>query len=216
MDGVLVDSEPLHLRALKMTFATVGIMLTRSEAQANMGRSTRDFLKEVFNRHHITRSPDEVYRDHKRRLLQLYQKNVIPIDGALERIQDIRASGLKLALASSSDRDLIDTVLTKFSLHSTFHVVVSGEEVDRAKPYPDIFFKSAVLLELDPSECLVIEDSEAGVRAATTAGMICIGFQSPHSHSQNLNDAHIIVDRLSSSEIDRLVKIDRSDSEYGF
>ncbi len=205
MDGVLVDSELLHLRALKITFAVMGVVLTEAACRQNMGRSTRDFLKTIIGDHGLEVSLDSVYIDHKRRLLQLYRNHVKPMEGATDLISMCQRAGIKLALASSSDKELIDVVLSKFSWQSIFKVVVSGEDVEKPKPHPAIFVKSADMLGFHPSECLAIEDSSAGVQSALAAGMICVGFKSPHSPYQDFRGADLILDDLSELNIEHWV-----------
>jgi HAD superfamily hydrolase (TIGR01509 family) len=101
-----------------------------------------------------------------------------------------------MALASSSTQRVIDTVLEKLALVGVFDPVVSGEEVEHGKPAPDIFLRTAGLLEIPPETCLVIEDSANGVRAAKAAGMVCIGFRNPNSGAQDLSAADAIVASL--------------------
>lgn len=196
MDGVIVDSEPLHVKAERQTMAPYGVEVAEKEMQGYMGRTPKILLRELIKRYRLDAALETIYTSHKMNLLTLYQNEVEPIPGALGLICDLVREGKDLALASSSDNDLISVVLDKFCLSPSFNVVVSGEEVVRVKPYPDIFLEATRRLGYDSRECIVIEDSKAGVRASKSAGIPCVGFRSPHSKNQDLSEAEIIIDDL--------------------
>ena len=105
-----------------------------------------------------------------------------------------------LALASSSPRRIIDLFTSKTSTQSYFEFLLSGEEVPNGKPEPDIFLEAARRLGAAPAECVVIEDSANGVQAAVAAGMRCIGFQNPHSGTQDLKMADLVVDHFGKEK----------------
>jgi len=201
MDGVIVDSEPLHIRAEHQTFAGFGLKLEDEEFFEYMGRTPRILLQGIIDKYHLDTSADALYPVHMRNLKTLYQSGVLLMKGAMPLIEELSAAGIRLALASSSDQVLIDTVLDKFDLKSYFHVVVSGQHVARIKPHPDIFLMAARHLNLPPADCLVIEDSTNGIRAARAAGMACVGFRSPNSHNQTYDIADRVVDSLSELNV---------------
>jgi HAD superfamily hydrolase (TIGR01509 family) len=205
MDGVIVDSEPLHVRAEMETFAPFGIDVTREELQRYMGRTSRMLLEDFIEKYRLDTTLEDLYSVHKMHLLRLYEDDVEAIPGVMRLMNELQNAEVDLALASSSDHDLIASVLEKFQLASYFKVVVSGEEMDRAKPHPDIFLETSRRLDILPEMSVVIEDSNAGVRAAKAAGMVCVGFRSPHGHGQDLNEADLIVDDLREIRYERLV-----------
>ncbi|MFH1942555.1 MAG: HAD family phosphatase [bacterium] len=205
MDGVIVDSEPLHVEAEKQTFALFGIDVVEDELRKYMGRTSRILLEDFIERYQLDTTLEDLYSVHKMNLLRLYNDDVEVIPGVIRLIEELQSADVDLALASSSDHDLITSVLEKFQLAPFFKVVVSGEEMDRAKPHPDIFLETSRRLDIPPEMSIVIEDSNAGVRAAKAAGMVCIGFRSPHSHGQDLNEADLIVDDLKEIGYERLV-----------
>jgi len=207
MDGVIVDSEPLHVRAERQTLASYGVELVEQELQSYMGRTSAMLLSDFIEKYRLDATLEEIYPKHKANLLRLYRDEVQPITGALELISDLTRAKVDLALASSSDKDLISSVLEKFNLSSFFKVVVSGEEMEQTKPHPGIFLEAARRLGYDPEECVVIEDSNAGVRAAKSAGIPCVGFQSPHSKNQDLSEADLIIDDLRAVDTERLTML---------
>jgi len=196
MDGVIVDSEPLHIEAERKTLAPYGIKLEENELQKYMGRTPKVLLEDIIEKYRLNTTIEEIYPVHKKNLLNLYKNEVELIPGVLELITDLDSEGVALALASSSDKVLILSVLEKFHLSDFFKVIVSGEEVKNVKPSPDIFLKTAQKLGYSPGECAVIEDSSAGVRSARSAGMVCVGFRSPHSKGQDITEAELVIDDL--------------------
>ncbi len=197
MDGVIVDSEPLHVKAERETLAPYGIKLEESELQKYMGRTPKVLLEDVIKKHHLNTTIEKIYPVHMKNLLNLYKNEVELIPGVLELITELNSEGVGLAVASSSDKILILSVLEKFHLSNFFKVVVSGEEVKNVKPSPDIFLKTAEKLGYSPGECVVIEDSSAGVRSARSAGMVCVGFRSPHSKGQDIAEAELVINDFS-------------------
>ena len=113
-----------------------------------------------------------------------------PIPGIIELLDEIKRARVKIGLASSSVRSFIALVLNNLEINHYFDAVVSGEDVKRSKPQPDIFLKAAEKLQVSPDACLVIEDSQHGVKAAIQAGMTCIGFNNPNSGSQDLSRSY--------------------------
>jgi len=202
MDGVIVDSEPLHIRAERDTLEPYGVEITDDELQSYMGRTPKIVLENIIQKYQLSVSIEEIYPLHRKTLMNYYREEVISIPGALDLIYRLYGSDINLALASSSDIELIELVLDKFSLNSFFKVVVSGENVARAKPCPDIFLEVLKQLKCQAQECVVIEDSRAGVRAAKAAMIPCVGFRSPNSKNQDLQEAQLIVNDLHCIEID--------------
>jgi len=198
MDGVLTDSEPLHVQAEKETFASFGVTLKPSDLYRYMGRTPRILIQGIIEQYGLNIHADALYPRHSERLRNLYRSRAEPIPGALEFLRRCLRQGLKLGLASSSEMNLIRIVLQKFQLKDSFHAVTSGDEVGRVKPDPDIFLLTAKKLNCPPKRCAVIEDSGAGVRAAKAAGMFCVGFKGINSPEQDLSPADIQVDDFRS------------------
>ena len=120
-----------------------------------------------------------------------------PIDGIRELLAELKALNIPAAIASSSPPVFIKAVLRKFDLLDHFECVVSGEEVERGKPAPDVYLKAAELLGVKPQDCMVLEDARHGVAAAKAAGMKCIGFVNPNSGNQDLSQADYVVHAVS-------------------
>ena len=198
MDGVLIDSEPIHAVVVERIFEAYGIEISREEHQAFIGGTSRAMwaaLKQQFN---LSVSIDELLREDQDRYMKKLRstQNLQPIDGAEQIIRYAKNHGLPLGLASSSTRENIDLVLSKLGYTEYFETTLSGEEVRQSKPSPEIFLKVAKSLNRNPENVLVIEDSENGTIGAKKAGMMCIGHRNASSGKQNLSGADWVVDNL--------------------
>ncbi|MFC1502208.1 HAD family hydrolase [bacterium] len=198
MDGVLVDSEPLHIKAEQRTFASFGLSISDAEFRSYMGRTVRIMLSEIIQKYNLNTTLESIYPIHQKNLALLYKEEVESIPGISRLIRDCKKRNYRMAIASSSDKVLIQSVLDKFQWAPYFEAVVSGEEINRTKPFPDIFLEAARRLKVDPISCAVIEDSTAGVQAAKAAGMMCIGFSSPNSPGQDLSKADLLIHDIPS------------------
>ena len=214
MDGVLIDSEPVHVKAEMKTFAAHGVKLTVEALQANMGKGMREFFAELIGKCELKIHVDDLVLEHKKTLAMLYSEEVAVMPGARELIDSCRNEALTLAVASSTDRDLILMILGKLKMLTVFDVIVSGEEVANYKPSPDIFLETVRRLNLLPEECVIIEDSSAGVNAAESARIPCIGFRSPNSGPQDLSSARLIVDSLTALDTHCLRRVVSGYSEH--
>ncbi|MFC5449900.1 HAD family hydrolase [Paenibacillus aestuarii] len=194
MDGVIIDSEPLHFRSDQLLMKTFGIEMSVADLEVYVGMRDPDMLTQIILKYGLKTSLPELLSmqlNHKISLLR--EKDAFAIDGIVDLIQSISDHHIQIGLASSSSRAFIEAVLDKLGIASNFDCIISGYEVEKGKPDPDIFLKAASLLGVSPEHCLVIEDSGHGVKAAKAAGMKCIGFQNPNSGNQDLSNADMIV-----------------------
>ena len=206
MDGVIIDSEPLHSRVKMETFAHFGLPFDEGDLAQYMGRTSVDIFSDVLKKEHRTDvSVQEIVNYKHAHYLELAVGGALEaIPGSLELIARLRAAGVPLALATSSWRRVVDAILVQFDLTEAFASVISGSELPKSKPDPAIYRLSAEALGVDPRKCVVLEDTAAGVVAAKGAGMYCIGFRSPHSGVQDLSRADEIVDDLATIDVAKL------------
>ena len=174
LDGLLVDSEPIWFEVEGAFLARHGHLWTRELAVAGMGQGTPNTLRrmrELFGVDiDVARDTDRIVDGMIARAAAM---RLMP--GAAALIEWGRARGLPMAVASSSPRRLIEAVVAHKGLRDRFEVVLSGQEVARAKPWPDVFLGAAERLAVPIAECVVLEDSLAGVEAAVAAGARVIG-----------------------------------------
>lgn len=205
MDGVIIDSEPLHFESDRMVMRDFGIELTDEELNRYVGVDNPQIWSELKEKYKISTSIEDLLkRQHANKLKLLRTRRLQTIKGINELILDLKSKGIAIALASSSSMDFIRLVLRKLGITECFDVIVSGEQVVKSKPAPDIFLKTAELLNISPSDCVVLEDSKHGVTAAKNAGMKCIGFINPNSGNQDLSNADKIVSTVEGLEYESL------------
>ncbi|MBA5850414.1 HAD family phosphatase [Clostridium sp. cel8] len=199
MDGVIIDSEPDHLEINKRMFKELNINISDEEMRNFVGATTMSLWNKILNKYNLPYSLDELVSIDKNLYIEKLRKDVDkkPIDGVADLIKQLHDKNLKMAVASSSPMNVIKIITSKFNLKSYFHNLITGDEVKRSKPAPDIFLKAADTLNVSPKECIVIEDSKNGVTAAKDAGMYCIGFRNLNSGNQDLSRADVVVDHFN-------------------
>lgn len=174
MDGVIVDSEPVHEQAFRDVFREMGYGETHGiDFPRYYGRSDRALWVDFIERHQPPWSLEELTEWKQRRFLEMIRRDQ-PIFHGLPELLEKLAPRYRMAVASGSLHPVIDEVLAMRDLRRFFPVVVSIQDVPRGKPKPDVFLRAADLLEVAPGDCCVVEDSAAGVEAALAAGMAVI------------------------------------------
>ena len=206
LDGVIVDTAHYHFIAWKRLAKELGIDFTEAENEQLKGVSRMRSLEIILELGNLRLSQEEMERlaNKKNQWFVDYINAMKPDEifpGVKEMIQNIRASGIKIALASSSKN--ADTVLTLLNIKNLFDVIVDGTMITHTKPDPEIFLLAAKKLNLPPAECLVFEDAEAGVEAAIAAGMKCIGVGS----TQQLSRANVVVAKTPDFDIQKIKNI---------
>ncbi len=200
MDGVLIDTEPLHRHAFFTQFAELGIQVSTAEYATFLGQSTRNVFQHLQRQFRLNQDVETLLL-RKRALFNEAFDTDATLDllpGARTLLDDLRQHSVPLALASSASKATIGRVFARFELAPYFgSAVVSGEDFPRSKPDPAIFLRAAELAGAPPANCVVIEDSENGVAAAKAAGMYCIGYASPHSTGQHLDRADRVIQHFS-------------------
>ncbi len=182
MDGVLIDSEPLWRRAEIEQFATVGLRLKEADCLETQGLRIDEAVAFWFERAPWTGpTSDAVAAAIVERMVQLIESEGEPMPGVLDALDWAAASRWRLALASSSSKRLIETVLGRFDLTGRFEIRRSAEDEQFGKPSPDVYRSAARDLRLDPGACVAIEDSAHGVASALAAGMPCIAIPPPET-----------------------------------
>lgn len=209
MDGVLINSEPLHFDFESKFFKSLGITVSREQHETFVGTTAKTMWTIIKQTHNLPYSVSELILKGQSDFL-IYLENIKflePVQGITGLLKRLIDAGYNLALASSSPHLLINYILSNCNLDKYFVVRVSGDDVNSGKPDPEIFLKTAELTGVKPKDCLVIEDSANGVHAAVKAGMKCIGYSNPGSGNQDLSEANLIIksfQKLTISKIEGL------------
>lgn len=186
MDGVIVDSEPLSDQHEAMLFPQLGIDLSQMSPQRSFrGMNAKTLWTTLKVEYQLQDSLEDLIK-HGRASYMSFLENLpeIPIvPGTRELIQALSETDAKLALASSGNPKRVALFLERLELARYFEIVVHGDDVVHGKPNPEVFLIAAHRLSIKPNSCVVIEDSTAGISAAKTAGMLCLGFGGlAHNH----------------------------------
>ena len=180
MDGVLVDTEHLWDEVREELTDEWGGRYTPEAQRAMMGMSSLEWSRHLHEVVGLREPPDVINAEVVRRMLARYELELPVVEGAVEAVRALHAAGYVLAVASSSNRELIDAVLRRLTLDAAFAVTVSSEEVARGKPAPDVYLEAARRLGAAPERCAAIEDSASGIRAAHAAGMRVLAYPNRH------------------------------------
>lgn len=210
MDGLVVDSEPLWLRAEMDVFGRLGVTLDAEECERTKGLRLDDVVAFWHERKPWSgaSSRSEVEAQLVARVAELLREEGRALPGVHEALARARAGGRPIALASSSPRVLIDAVLARLGLERAFDVVQSAETEPLGKPHPSIFLTTAARLGVAPTDCVVLEDSLTGVIAAKAARMACVAVPMGHpQHDPRFAIADAVVGSLLDVTHELLTKI---------
>ena len=207
MDGVIIDSEPIHFEVDMQTMREFGVNISKDELNKYVGTTNEYMLNDLINKYKIQKSIKEIL-EYKMELTirRIKETKINAISGIPELLISLKHNNIKTAIGSSSPKELIITVIEKFQLGKYFDCIVSGDEVKEGKPKPDIYLEVSKRIGVNPEECIVIEDSRNGVLAAKNAGMKCFGFRNVNSGNQDLSKADIIVDSIRNIDI-QIIKV---------
>jgi len=199
MDGVLVDTEHLWDDVREELTNEWGGRYTPAAQEAMMGMSSHEWSRYLHEVVGLREQPETINAEVVRRMLARYEDELPVVPGAVDAVRRLHREGLRLAVASSSNRELIDAVLRRLRLAALFGVTVSSEEVGRGKPAPDTFLAGARALGLEPQEAVVFEDALAGVEAGRAGGFLfVVGIdRTGQADALRKHGADIVVDDLA-------------------
>jgi len=208
LDGVLLDSESAWVEVKKQfTEESGGRWEDRARVEM-LGMSSTEWSRYMHDELGVPVSPEEISSEVAKRLMQRYRRRLPLLPGAVEAVRSM-ASEWPLALATSSNRNVIDLVLSESGLADAFAATVSSEEVDRGKPAPDVYLEAAKQLGVEPTACVAIEDSTNGIRSAHAAGMAVVAVPNrdfpPEADALALADLELdSLEQLSPQRVERL------------
>jgi beta-phosphoglucomutase len=195
IDGVLVASYQPHFESWRAITRELGSEMTEAQFVETFGWTSREIIRHFWPQ--LASSPAEVARiDQRKEALyrELIRAHFPPMDGAVELIDALAADGFRLAVGSSGPRENVELTVEKLGRRGKFQAAISGSDVTRGKPDPQIFQLAAQRLNLPPEHCLVIEDAPAGVAAAKAAGAKCLGLAG--GPPRDLSAADLVVHSL--------------------
>jgi len=200
MDGVIINSEPLHQKAYYKMFSDLSIDVTPQQYEAFTGQSTLNVCKQVCHIFNLKETPETLVAMKRKHYEVIFKndKTFSLIDGVLDLIKDYHANGLTLILASSASMPSIERIFKRFDLNKYFKAKFSGADLKASKPHPEIFIKAAQASGYKNSECMVIEDSTNGIKAANAAHIFCVAYNSEHSKNQDYTTANLVINHFAA------------------
>jgi HAD superfamily hydrolase (TIGR01509 family) len=203
LDGVIVDSEQVWDEVREAYVRETGGTYTDESARDMMGMSSPEWSRYMAEALRVPGTPEEINAAIVERMLARYGEAPPLLPGALEAVRRIGAS-VPLAIASSSNRELIDVVLRASGLAADFRATVSSEEVPRGKPWPDVYLEAARRLGVDPARCGAVEDSHNGIRSAKAAGMRVVAVPNAHypPDDEALELADVVVPSIDELQVE--------------
>lgn len=209
MDGVLVDSEPHHMEIEKKLFRKYDLQVSDKEHQSYMGMAGNEMWENLNHNHQAGLDVPEMVRLNYLECNNHFSlmEKIEPMPGLLPLLEAIQKADVPMALASSAGIETIAIILEKTGLRNYFSHVVSGSMVEKSKPEPDVFLYTARLLQTAPQQCLVIEDSVNGVKAAKAAGMFCVAYSGSPASPAEIPLADVQIKHFN--ELERMLKTHR-------
>lgn len=209
MDGVIIDSEPLHHYAYHRMFEDVNIKVSDKQYESFTGQSTINICKKLCDIFQLEETPEYLVSLKRKHYEYVFEndKDFDLIDGVLDLIKDYHSNGLTLVLGSSASMPGIERVFKRFDLNKYFIAKLSGADLKASKPHPEIFIKAAEVSGFKTSECIVIEDSTNGIEAANGAGIFSVGFDSVHSKNQDYTNANLVIKDFKEIAFSKIKKL---------
>jgi HAD superfamily hydrolase (TIGR01509 family) len=207
-DGVLVETEEIYFNMNRAFIRGRGGDFDLKYYERFIGLSSDLMWRELKEKFGLKESVPELIaleKEHKTRALAA--ASLQRVAHVADFIQELKKAGVSLSVASSGRKDNVHSILEKIALKDNFSAIVTGEDITRGKPAPDIFLKAAELSGFLPEQSVVIEDSRNGTLGAKAAGMRCVGFINPHSGNQDLSQADLRISSFDDVELRRFFSL---------
>jgi beta-phosphoglucomutase len=196
MDGVLIDSYDAHFQSWREIAAAEGFDFTEELFAHGFGRTSREIIREVWGRDSISDEEIVAIGNRKEEAFRRLIEHKFPVmPGIVDALRVLHQAGFRLAVGSSGPPQNVELALHHLDGNKVFNAVVTGDDVKRGKPDPQVFTLAAERLGVAPSRCAVIEDAPAGIAAANSAGMASIGFASTGRRPDELTAARTIIQK---------------------
>ena len=209
LDGTMIDNNSFHLKAWQEFYKKRNRTLTEEEYKEHFnGKTNTDVLAYVFEQP-LSPQENEAYTNEKEDLYRvIYEPHIKPVKGLLHLLQELHDAGIPMAIATSGIKVNIDYMFDHLDVKHFFREVVYSKDIKKGKPDPEIYFITAKKLNMIPGNCVVFEDSVAGIRSAKDAGMKVVAIATTHDPGElTLADKLIYdYDEISIKDIHQLVK----------
>ncbi len=204
MDGVIVDSNPAHKIALKQFCEKYGHHLSDEQLRTRIyGRTNKDWITNVFGK--LEAQQLKKYADEKEQLFrELYADTIRAVDGLPDFLKQLDEQKLDRAIATSAPIENVDFTLEKTGLRKYFRTILDESFVERGKPDPEIYLKTAAALGYAPDHCIVLEDSLSGVKSGKAAGCKVVGITTTHT-AEELSETDLVIQDFKGLDPKKLI-----------
>ena len=213
MDGTIVDTEPIYEEISREFYEKYGFELSQEDYDRHLGANLEDIWTDILERHQVKEefSHYKIEDFMEAHIHSCYQglaeaEDLELMPGIKDWFEFFKNHGYKMIIASSSYEPVIEHIYQRFDLERYMEGYVDGNAVENGKPAPDIFHKAAAELGLKAEECLVIEDSEKGVKGASKAGAKVVGFNQAQAENQDLSSADLVIEEYSQKTLQKVLK----------
>ncbi len=206
MDGVLADTATIHFKSRVMVANELGVKMTKKFFEETFGQQSIPIMRKLvgpnINQLDVEKFvalKEKYYRD-------MVKDEIKPLLGVINLIKSLKKKNSKLAIGSSGPPENIDLLLNGLNIKQYFDVIISAKDVKKGKPAPDVFLIAAKRLNIEPKNCIVIEDAPVGIEAAIRAGMKSIALTTTHNED-DLSNADLICPDLSYINTEQILKL---------
>jgi len=204
MDGVIIDSEPVQMKAINLVMAQWSVQLEEKDFIPMIGRRLADDYEYLQNKFGVPIPFEAFFRQKTDAYQQLMKNEAVEMPGLTPLLKRLQSAGIKAAIASGSCPEDIEMVVNALRITAYFENLTSGHEVVNGKPHPEIYQLAANRLGIPYADCAAIEDTCYGVQSSKDAGMKCIAFPHPYTRHQDFSRADASVSSLDDITIDFL------------
>lgn len=200
MDGVIIDTEPVHHYAYHQHFKQLNIEISPELYASFTGNSTKNIFEKLKEQFGLQEDVPTLVQTKRNLFNDAFdnKEDLYLLEGVADLITDLHTNRIQLVVASSASNVTINRIFTRFDLHKYFTHIVSGEDFPKSKPHPAIFEHAAFLSQTPVENCIVIEDSTNGILAAKAAGIYCVGYDSFHSKMQDYSKADKVISHFNA------------------
>jgi HAD superfamily hydrolase (TIGR01509 family) len=201
MDGLMFNTEDVYWKVGTELMRRRGHEYTRELNDALMGRPPQACFEEMIRWHSLGDSWEDLAAESEELFISMLDHRVGPMPGLRELLDALEAAGTPKAICTGSTRKVLTAVLGRFGMEPRFQFALAAEDITHGKPHPEIYLTAASRFGIEPSEMLVLEDSEAGSRAAAAAGALVVAVPTEHSRDQDFSMASLVIESLADPRL---------------
>ncbi|WP_183579309.1 HAD family hydrolase [Mucilaginibacter sp. X5P1] len=208
MDGTLIDNTPYHFKSWQALFKKhdLGTLTLETYRTEISGVPIIETLRRLFGDKYDEAGLHQLLEEKESYYREIYAPFLAPINGLENFLTALKDAGIKMAIASSATVEDIDFILNKIPIRDDFEAIIDGSRVSKGKPNPQIFLKAAEELKARPEDCVVFEDSLAGIKAANAAGMKVVGITTGHTADQ-LQPSGLVINDYTELTVQKLAAL---------